>query len=90
MDDEAAEIELVSMLIILRIASHLAKLEQNLNKTHQISQRMITTLSSFDTRLIKLEKSILPLHNATQLLFRRSASRAVSLSTRQAQLTVYL
>ncbi|OBZ78174.1 Exocyst complex protein EXO70 [Grifola frondosa] len=57
MDDETAEIEL---------------LEQNLNKTRQISQRMTSILSSFDTRLVKLEKSILPLYNSTQLLTRRA------------------
>ncbi|GBE89256.1 hypothetical protein SCP_1502640 [Sparassis crispa] len=57
MDDESAEIEL---------------LEQNLNKTRQISQRMTTILTSFDTRLVKLEKSILPLYNSTQLLTRRA------------------
>ncbi|KAH9930452.1 Cullin repeat-like-containing domain protein [Epithele typhae] len=57
MDDETAEIEL---------------LEQNLNKTRQISQRMTSILSSFDTRLVKLEKSILPLYTSTQLLTRRS------------------
>ncbi|EIN08701.1 hypothetical protein PUNSTDRAFT_120310 [Punctularia strigosozonata HHB-11173 SS5] len=57
MDDEAAEIEL---------------LEQNLNKTHQISQRMVSILSSFDTRLNKLEKSVLPLYNTTQILTRRA------------------
>ncbi|EIM89544.1 exocyst complex component exo70 subunit [Stereum hirsutum FP-91666 SS1] len=56
MDDETAEIEL---------------LEQNLNKTRQISQRMTTILSSLDGRLIKLEKSILPLYTSTQVLTRR-------------------
>ncbi|KAH8089917.1 Cullin repeat-like-containing domain protein [Cristinia sonorae] len=56
MDDETAEIEL---------------LEQNLRKTRQISQRMTSILSSFDTRLIKVEKSILPLYNASQMLGRR-------------------
>ncbi|KAI0784074.1 Cullin repeat-like-containing domain protein [Abortiporus biennis] len=56
MDDESAEIEL---------------LEQNLNKTKQISQRMTSMLSSFDTRLNKLEKSILPLYNSTQILTKR-------------------
>ncbi|KAF8168883.1 exocyst complex component, exo70 subunit [Pholiota molesta] len=56
MDDETAEIEL---------------LQQNLNKTRQISKRMTTILDSFDTRLAKLEKSILPLYTATQLLNRR-------------------
>ncbi|KAG6889605.1 hypothetical protein C0995_016131 [Termitomyces sp. Mi166 len=55
MDDETAEIEL---------------LEQNLNKTRQISQRMIC---SFDTRLAKLEKSILPLYTSTQILNRRAS-----------------
>ncbi|KIP11817.1 hypothetical protein PHLGIDRAFT_62971 [Phlebiopsis gigantea 11061_1 CR5-6] len=57
MDDETAEIEL---------------LEQNLNKTRQISQRMTSILSSFDTRLVKLEKTILPLYNSTQVLTRRA------------------
>ncbi|TFY63520.1 hypothetical protein EVG20_g6281 [Dentipellis fragilis] len=56
MDDETAEIEL---------------LEQNLNKTRQISQRMTTILTSFDGRLVKLEKSILPLYNSTQILTKR-------------------
>ncbi|KLO10611.1 hypothetical protein SCHPADRAFT_906774 [Schizopora paradoxa] len=56
MDDEAAEIEL---------------LEQNLNKTRQISQRMISILSGFDTRLLKLEKSIMPLYSSTKRLNRR-------------------
>ncbi|KAF9218254.1 hypothetical protein BS17DRAFT_791873 [Gyrodon lividus] len=57
MDDDSAEIEL---------------LEQNLNKTHQISQRMISILTNFDSRLVKLEKSILPLYTATQKLNQRS------------------
>ncbi|KAJ7918299.1 Cullin repeat-like-containing domain protein [Mycena leptocephala] len=57
MDDETAEIEL---------------LEQNLNKTRQISQRMTTILNSFDTRLARLEKSILPLYTSTQILNRRA------------------
>ncbi|KAF9556789.1 exocyst complex component, exo70 subunit [Agrocybe pediades] len=56
MDDEAAEIEL---------------LQQNLNKTRQISKRMITILDSFDTRLAKLEKSVRPLHTAAQILNKR-------------------
>ncbi|KAH9965551.1 exocyst complex component exo70 subunit [Lactifluus volemus] len=56
MDDETAEIEL---------------LEQNLNKTRQISQRMTSILTSFDNRLVKLEKSILPLYTSTQVLTRR-------------------
>ncbi|KAI0945118.1 hypothetical protein AcV7_010355 [Taiwanofungus camphoratus] len=54
MDDETAEIEL---------------LEQNLNKTSQISQRMTC---DFDTRLVKLEKSILPLYTSTQQLTQRA------------------
>ncbi|KIJ59184.1 hypothetical protein HYDPIDRAFT_118771 [Hydnomerulius pinastri MD-312] len=57
MDDDSAEIEL---------------LEQNLNKTHQISQRMTSILTNFDSRLVKLEKSILPLYTATQKLNQRS------------------
>ncbi|KAF8588183.1 hypothetical protein K439DRAFT_1336032 [Ramaria rubella] len=55
MEDEAADIEL---------------LEQHLNKTSQISQRMTGILSKFDTRLVKLEKTILPLHDSTQSLTR--------------------
>ncbi|KAM6492030.1 exocyst complex component, exo70 subunit [Amanita muscaria] len=57
MDDESAEIEL---------------LEQNLNKTHQISRRMITVLESFDSRLATLEKSILPLYSSAQVLNKRN------------------
>ncbi|EKM76443.1 hypothetical protein AGABI1DRAFT_63122 [Agaricus bisporus var. burnettii JB137-S8] len=57
MDDETAEIEL---------------LEQNLNKARQVSKRMISILDSYDTRLAKLEKSILPLYTAAQVLKRRS------------------
>ncbi|KAF8909873.1 Cullin repeat-like-containing domain protein [Mucidula mucida] len=59
MDDETAEIEL---------------LEQNLNKTRQISQRMTSILNSFDTRLVKLEKSILPLYTSTQRLNKRASN----------------
>ncbi|KAJ3748105.1 Cullin repeat-like-containing domain protein, partial [Lentinula detonsa] len=59
MDDDSAEIEL---------------LEQNLSKTHQISQKMTTILDSFDTRLARLEKSILPLYNSTQILNRRASN----------------
>ncbi|PFH46755.1 hypothetical protein AMATHDRAFT_69109 [Amanita thiersii Skay4041] len=57
MEDESAEIEL---------------LEQNLQKTHQISKRMISVLESFDTRLAKLEKSILPLYTSAQVLNKRT------------------
>ncbi|PVF94062.1 hypothetical protein CPB86DRAFT_766482 [Serendipita vermifera] len=53
MDDEAADIEL---------------LEQHLIKTSSISQRMTSTLTNFDSRLSRLEKSILPLHRSTQSL----------------------
>ncbi|KAG2003723.1 hypothetical protein CC2G_004306 [Coprinopsis cinerea AmutBmut pab1-1] len=56
MDDETAEIEL---------------LQQNLHKTRQLSKRMTTILDSFDTRIAKLEKSILPLYTAAQLLNKR-------------------
>ncbi|KAJ3914897.1 Cullin repeat-like-containing domain protein [Lentinula edodes] len=59
MDDDSAEIEL---------------LEQNLSKTHQISQKMTTILNSFDTRLARLEKSILPLYNSAQILNRRASN----------------
>lgn len=59
MDDETAEIEL---------------LEQNLQKTHQISQRMISILNGFDSRLAKLEKSILPLYTSSQVLNRRASN----------------
>ncbi|TFK32707.1 exocyst complex component exo70 subunit [Crucibulum laeve] len=57
MEDETAEIEL---------------LQQNLNKTRQISKRMISILDSFDTRIAKLEKSILPLYSAAQVLNKRN------------------
>ncbi|KAJ8581778.1 hypothetical protein M405DRAFT_601411 [Rhizopogon salebrosus TDB-379] len=57
MDDDSAEIEL---------------LEQNLNKTRQISQRVTSILTNFDARLVKLEKSILPLYNSTQKLKQRA------------------
>ncbi|GJJ10669.1 hypothetical protein Clacol_004896 [Clathrus columnatus] len=50
MEDEAADIEL---------------LEQHLNKTKLISQRMTGILTKFDARLVKLEKTILPLHKST-------------------------
>ncbi|KAF5356560.1 hypothetical protein D9758_008232 [Tetrapyrgos nigripes] len=59
MDDESAEIEL---------------LEQNLAKTRQISQRMTSILNSFDTRLAKLEKTILPLYSSTTVLTRRGSN----------------
>lgn len=43
MDDETAEIELVCVLYVYNVQKcvhHLSQLEQNLNKTRQISQRM--------------------------------------------------
>ncbi|KAF8148207.1 exocyst complex component, exo70 subunit [Crassisporium funariophilum] len=66
MDDETAEIEL---------------LQQNLNKTRQISKRMTTILDSFDTRIAKLEKSILPLYTASQILNRRRSNIDKTLAT---------
>ncbi|KAI0030280.1 Cullin repeat-like-containing domain protein [Vararia minispora EC-137] len=57
MDDETAEIEL---------------LEQNLNKTRQITQRMTSILSSFDGRLVKVDKAILPLYTSSQMLTKRA------------------
>ncbi|KAK7685041.1 hypothetical protein QCA50_011877 [Cerrena zonata] len=76
MDDETAEIELVRPSARTHNngipKQFILQLEQNLNKTRQISQRMTSILSSFDTRLVKLEKSILPLYNSTQLLNRRA------------------
>jgi exocyst complex protein 7 len=59
MDDEAADIEL---------------LEQHLIKTSSISQRMTSILTNFDSRLSRLEKSILPLHRSTQSLTRLGES----------------
>ncbi|PPQ78842.1 hypothetical protein CVT25_010628 [Psilocybe cyanescens] len=79
MEDETAEIEL---------------LQQNLNKTRQISKRMTTILDSFDTRLAKLEKSIYPLYNAAQILNRRrnnidqTLARIEDLSSNQQDLAV--
>ncbi len=60
MEDEAADIEL---------------LEQHLIKTSNISQRMTSILTNFDTRLIRLEKSILPLHKSTQSLTKLAESK---------------
>jgi exocyst complex component 7 len=37
-------------------------------------------LTSFDTRLIKLEKSVLPLYNSTQILNRRAKSASPRLA----------
>ncbi|CAK5272856.1 unnamed protein product [Mycena citricolor] len=59
MEDETAEIEL---------------LEQNLNKTLQTSARMTAILNAFDTRLAKLERSIRPLYDSTQVLNRRAGN----------------
>lgn len=59
MEDEAADIEL---------------LEQHLIKTTNISQRMTSILTNFDSRLIRLEKSILPLHKSTQSLTKLAES----------------
>ncbi|CAE6449936.1 unnamed protein product [Rhizoctonia solani] len=55
MEDEMADIEL---------------LEQHLKKTSDISRQMTGILAKFDSRLVKLEKTIRPLHNATQSLTR--------------------
>ncbi|KAA1471310.1 hypothetical protein DENSPDRAFT_850145 [Dentipellis sp. KUC8613] len=66
MDDETAEIELSSF----SSTEHL-QLEQNLNKTRQISRRMTTILTDFDGRLVKLEKSVLPLYKSTRILTKR-------------------
>lgn len=38
----------------------------------------IAILSSFDTRIAKLEKSITPLYNSTQVLTRRAKSACLS------------
>ncbi|KAG9085523.1 hypothetical protein FS749_004353, partial [Ceratobasidium sp. UAMH 11750] len=55
MEDELADIEL---------------LEQHLKKTSDISRKMTGILAKFDSRLVKLEKTIRPLHTATQSLSR--------------------
>ncbi|KAG8795134.1 hypothetical protein FRC12_017636 [Ceratobasidium sp. 428] len=55
MEDEMADIEL---------------LEQHLKKTSDISRKMTGILAKFDSRLVKLEKTIRPLHTATQSLSR--------------------
>ncbi|KAI6039999.1 Cullin repeat-like-containing domain protein [Pisolithus marmoratus] len=84
MEDDSAEIELVSFKHSKKypeVEAHCRqKLEQNLNKTHQISKRMISILTGLDARLVKLEKSILPLYTATQKLNQRSLNidRALS------------
>lgn len=41
---------------------------------HSFSSTCLAILDSFDTRLAKLEKSILPLYTAAQILNRRSHS----------------
>ncbi|KAF9515702.1 hypothetical protein BS47DRAFT_1371949 [Hydnum rufescens UP504] len=51
-------------------AADIALLEQHLNKSTQLSTRMTSILHKFDSRLVKLEKSILPLHKSTQSLTR--------------------
>ncbi|KZS97344.1 hypothetical protein SISNIDRAFT_437342, partial [Sistotremastrum niveocremeum HHB9708] len=45
-------------------------LDQHLLKTRQITLRMTSVLSKFDSRLIKLEKSIGPLYSSTSSLTR--------------------
>ena len=64
MEYEAADIEL---------------LEQHLIKTSNISQRMTSILTNFDSRLIRLEKSILPLHKSTQSLTKLAESTWINL-----------
>ncbi|TCD71013.1 hypothetical protein EIP91_000511 [Steccherinum ochraceum] len=64
MDDDTAEIELASNLTLL----------PNVNvSVVQSSPRhyVAAILSSFDARLVKVEKSILPLYNASQMLSKR-------------------
>ncbi|KAI9197159.1 Cullin repeat-like-containing domain protein [Polychytrium aggregatum] len=43
-------------------------LEQSLTRTNNVSERMEDMLASFDVRLAKLEKSILPIHKSTSKL----------------------
>ncbi|PPQ65719.1 hypothetical protein CVT26_000336 [Gymnopilus dilepis] len=61
----------VASCILHPIPTSLRPLQQNLVKTRQISKKMTTILDSFDTRLNKLEKSILPLYTAAQVLNKR-------------------
>ncbi|QRV91254.1 exocyst complex protein exo70 [Ceratobasidium sp. AG-Ba] len=81
MEDEMADIELVgSMIDIATMAcAYLflhAKLEQHLKKTSDISRKMTGILAKFDSRLVKLEKTIRPLHSATQSLTRLATTMA--------------
>lgn len=70
----------------------LAELEllgQNQKRLASLTGRMTTILSGFDRRLVKLESSILPIHQSTQALSRVSAStyRRGALLTRDIDLT---
>ncbi|CED83615.1 Exocyst complex protein Exo70 [Phaffia rhodozyma] len=55
-------------------AAQIELLDQNLKKTHQLSSRMAGILAHFDSRLIRLEKTLSPVHNSTQSLTRLGAN----------------
>ncbi|KAL1920762.1 uncharacterized protein VTP21DRAFT_11397 [Calcarisporiella thermophila] len=43
-------------------------LQENLKKSNDLTQKMVSMLDTFDDRLVKLESSILPIHKSTQRL----------------------
>ena len=45
-------------------------MEQSLERSKHLSTKIVSILDSFDQRLVGLESSILPIHNATQKLSR--------------------
>ena len=49
-------------------------LEKSLNHINDATVRMTGMLSSFDSRLAKLESYIMPIHNSTQVLSRTNMS----------------
>ncbi|CAG8828230.1 25143_t:CDS:2, partial [Dentiscutata erythropus] len=49
-------------------SADLAFLEENLEKTEDLTEKMTSMLNVFDDRLVRLEASILPIHKSTQTL----------------------
>ncbi|RIB02778.1 Cullin repeat-like-containing domain protein [Gigaspora rosea] len=49
-------------------SADLAFLEENLEKTEELTEKMTSMLNVFDDRLVRLEASILPIHKSTQTL----------------------
>lgn len=110
MDDETAEIELVSQYPwfsftpLTRSTAAPAEFEQNtsdietddlyvdfdhIQRRNRVSY-LLAILDSFDGRLAKLEKSILPLYTASQILNRRRNSKSLPLHVISILVTVGL